>query len=126
MYRTVDKAGKTLEFMLSERRKEAAAKLFFGIALSSNGLPEKIVIDKSNTNRSGKQNANKILIRFGCSIQIDVIRSKYLNNIIEQGRRSIRKRIRPMGGFKSFKSAAATLAGIELARMIRKNQLSKA
>ncbi|WP_282610811.1 IS6 family transposase [Pelagibius sp. Alg239-R121] len=126
LYRAVDKSGKTLEFMLSERRNEAAATLFFGKALSSNGLPEKIVIDKSNTNRSGIKNTNKILARFGCPIQIEIIRSKYLNNIVEQDHRFIKKRIRPMGGFKSFKSAAGTLDGIEVAQMIRKNQFCKA
>lgn len=126
LYRAVEKLVKTLEFMLSERRNEAAASLFFGKALSSNGLPEKIVIDKRNANRSGIKNTDKVLARFGCPIQIEIIRSKYLNNIVEQDHRFTRKRIRPMGGFKSFTSAAATLDGIEMAQMIRKKQICKA
>ena len=47
---------------------------------------------------------------------------KYLNNIIEQGHRFIKRLIKPMVGFKSFHSAEATLAGIELHHMLRKGQ----
>jgi putative transposase len=124
LYRAVDKQGKTLDFMLSERRNEPAATLFFAKALSSNGLPEKIVIDKSGANTAGIRGVNKILKRFGCPVQITTIRSKYLNNIIEQDHRFIKKRIRPMLGFKSFRSASATLDGIEVAQLVRKKQFN--
>ncbi|MCP5076375.1 MAG: IS6 family transposase [Rhodobacteraceae bacterium] len=122
LYRAVDKAGKTLDFMLSVRRNEKAATLFFAKSLASNGIPEKIVIDKSGANTAGIRGVNRILKRFGCPTQINTIRSKYLNNIVEQDHRFIKKRIRPMLGFKSLNSAAATLDGIEVAQMIRKNQ----
>ena len=122
LYRAVDKAGKTLDFMLAERRNEKAATLFFAKTLASNGIPEKIVIDKSGANTAGIRGVNRILKRFGCMTQINTIRSKYLNNIFEQDHRFIKKRIRPMLGFKSFISAAATLDGIEVAQMIRKKQ----
>ncbi|MCP5088256.1 MAG: IS6 family transposase [Rhodobacteraceae bacterium] len=123
LYRAVDKAGKTLDFMLSERRNEKAATLFFAKTLASNDIPEKIVIDKSGANTAGIRGVNRILKRFGCVTQISTIRSKYLNNIIEQDHRFIKKRLRPMLGFKAFSSAAATLDGIEVAQMIRKKQL---
>lgn len=116
----VDKAAKTLEFMLSERRNEKAATLFFAITLASNSIPDKIVIDKSGANAAGIRGVNRILKRFGCPTQISAIRSKYLDNIIEQDHRFIKRRIRPMLGFTSFKSAAATLDGIEVTQMIRK------
>jgi len=51
------------------------------------------------------------------------VQSKYLNNLIEQDHRFIKKVTRPMLGFKSFSSAAATLNGIETAHMIRKGQI---
>ena len=55
-------------------------------------------------------------------MQIIIRQIKYLNNIIEQDHRSIKRIARPMMGFKSFISASATLAGIELHRMLRKKQ----
>lgn len=61
---------------------------------------------------------------FGCRIPIEMVRIKYLNNMIEQDHRSIKKRIRPMLGFKSFASASATPEGIEVANMIHKGQLT--
>jgi putative transposase len=89
-----------------------------------NGLPRKIVIDKSGANTAGITAINRILKRSGCPITIEMMRIKYLNNIVEQDHRTIKKRIRPMLGFKSFGSASATLEGIELANMIRKGQLT--
>ena len=52
LYRAIDKHGKTLDFMLSKRRNNAAATRFFVRALEVNGLPRKIVIDKSGGNTS--------------------------------------------------------------------------
>ena len=124
LYRAIDKHGKTLDFMLSERRNKAAATKFFARALEVNGLPRKIVIDKSGANTAGIKAINKRLKSFGCPIPIDMVRRKYLNNIIEQDHRFIKRRIRPMLGFKSFASAAPVLAGIELVNMIHKGQFT--
>lgn len=107
LYRAIDKHGKTLDFMLSERRNKAAATKFFARALEVNGLPRKIVIDKSGANTAGIKAINKMLKGFGCPIPIEMVRQKYLNNIIEQDHRFIKRRIRPMLGFKSFASAAS-------------------
>jgi putative transposase len=54
---------------------------------------------------------------------IEIRRIKYLNNIVEQDHRAVKRLVRPMLGFKSFRSAAATIAGIELMHMIHKGQL---
>lgn len=124
LYRAIDKHGKTLDFMLSERRNKAAATRFFARALEVNGLPRKIVIDKSGANTAGIKAINKMLKCFGCPTPIEMVRRKYLNNIIEQDQRFIKRRIRPMLGFKSFASAASVLAGIELVNMIRKDQFT--
>jgi len=119
-YRAVDRDGKTLDFMLSKRRDTAAATLSFAKALSNNGIPLRIVIDKSGANGAGIKAVNKIFARFGRLTNISAVRSKYLNNMIEQDHRFIKRRTRPMLGFKSFRSASATLDGIEVAQMIRK------
>lgn len=55
---------------------------------------------------------------------IKIMQSKYLNNIVEQDHRFIKRITKPMLGFKAFHSAAATLAGIEAAHMIRKSQIT--
>ncbi|WP_170763120.1 IS6 family transposase [Ruegeria lacuscaerulensis] len=120
LYRAVDKHGKTLDFMLSERRNKAAAAKFFARALELNGFPRKIVIDKSGATTADTNAINKMLKGFGCPIPAEMVRRKYLNNIVEQDHRFIKRRIRPMLGFKSFASATATLDGIEVAQMIRK------
>jgi putative transposase len=61
-YRAADKFGKTLDFMLSERRNEAAATAFFTRAIRNNGVPDRVVIDKSGANLAGLQNMNCVLI----------------------------------------------------------------
>ncbi len=134
-YRAIDKHGKTLDFMLSERRDEAAARAFFISTIENNGLPEKVVIDKSGSNFAGLTTINCCLLLCGRRQLVDVLRVKYLNNIIEQPSRGlqanpcqvtdhrfIKKPTRPMKGFKSFQSASSTLEGIEVAHMIHKQQ----
>ncbi len=88
------------------------------------GLPRRIVIDKSGANTAGINAINHMLKRFVCPIPIEMVRIKHLNNMIEQDHRTIKKRIRPRLGFKSFLPASATLEGIEVANMIRKRQLT--
>lgn len=124
LYRAVDKFGKTLDFMLSERRDEAAATSFFTRTLGNNGVLERVVIDKSGANLAGLKNMNSLLMLNGRYRFIDILQVKYMNNIIEQDHRFIKKITRPMKGFKAFHSASATLEGIEVAHMIRKNQLA--
>jgi putative transposase len=65
LYRAVDKHSKTLDFMLSERRDEAAASAFFARTIKNNGWPEKVVIDKSGANLAGLQNMNWLLMIHG-------------------------------------------------------------
>jgi putative transposase len=66
-YRAIDKFGKTLDFMLSERRDEAAATAFFSRAIGNNGFPDRVVIDKSGANLAGLRNMNILLILNGGS-----------------------------------------------------------
>ena len=125
LYRAVDRDGQTLDFMLSERRDTAAARRFFKQAVGTNGVPDRIAIDKSGANLAGLQSLNVILKFTSARRIINIIQSKYLNNIVEQDHRFIKRITRPMLGFKSFHSAAATLAGIEAAHMIRKGQVGQ-
>ncbi len=122
-YRAIDKFGNTLDFMLSEHRDEVAATVFFARAIGNNGFLDRVVIDKSGANLAGLQNMNCIVILNGWFWLIEVLQVKYLNNIIEQDHRFIKKLTRQMKGFKSFISALATLEGIEVAHMIRKQQI---
>ena len=122
LYRAVDKYGKTLDFMLSWRRDKAAVRRFFRHAIKANGVSKRIVIDKSGANLAGLLRIN-VGLKFSRSHrQIEILRGKYLNNIVKQDHRFIKKITRPALGFKAFHSAAATLAGIEVAHMIRKKQ----
>lgn len=123
LYRAVDRDGQTIDFLLSERRDLAAARRFFKRAISSNGLPDRVVIDKSGANLAGLQAVNVILKFTDRCRTVEIRQVKYLNNILEQDHRFIKRITRPMMGFKAFHSAAATIAGIEAAHMIRKGQI---
>jgi transposase-like protein len=91
-------------------------------AIGSNGKPSLINIDKSGANTAGIKQYN-----IDENKRIKIRQCKYLNNIVEQvvrhsDHRFIKRITRPMLGFKSFWSARATLAGIELWRMLKKDQ----
>ena len=118
LYRAVDKASKTVDFLLTARRDKTAAMRFFEKAMRANEVPEKVSLDKSGANKAAIDQIieNK-------EIAIVVRQVKYLNNIVEQDHRAIKRVTRPMLGFKSFRAAAKVLTGIELMHMIRKGQL---
>ena len=80
LYRAVDRDGQTLDFMLSERRDTAAARRFFERAVGTNGVPERIAIDKSGANLAGLQSLNVILKFTGTGRIIKIVQSKYLNH----------------------------------------------
>ena len=120
LYRAVDKEGNTIDFMLSAERDKKAALKFFKKAIGSSGQPTKIDMDKSGANKAGIDEINKDLPE---KEKIQIRQVKYLNNLIEQDHRFIKKITKPMKGFKSFHSACQTIAGIELHHMLRKNQM---
>jgi putative transposase len=124
------KEGNTVDFMLSEKRDEPAAKAFFIKVINSSGIPHTVTMDKSGANKAGLDNINLHLALLfmlgGLFLQIKVRQVKYLNNIVEQDHRFIKKITKPMKGFKEFHSAKATLAGIELHHMLRKEQHQQA
>ena len=118
LYRAVDKENNTIDFLLTKKRDKKAAKRFFVKAIKNNGLPEKITIDKSGSNYAAIEAYNA-----ENNIDIEIRQVKYLNNIVEQDHRGIKRITRPMLGFKEFYLASVTIRGIELVRMIRKGQL---
>src|SRR3984957_19458452 len=95
-----------------------AALRFLCKAIGRHGAPEKITIDKSGANTAAiiSYNANH-------DADVEIRQVKYLNNIVEQDHRAIKRMVRAMLGFKAFWSAAITMAGIEIMHMIRKGQL---
>ena len=117
LYRAADKQGHTVDFLLTAKRDKKAARRFLNKAIGSNGKPSLINIDKSGANTAGIKQFNRDENK-----RIKIRQCKYLNNIVEQDHRFIKRRTRPMLGFKSFWSARATLAGIELWRMLKKGQ----
>lgn len=121
LYRAVDKEGKTVNFLLTAKRDKAAAKRFFDKAMRDNDVPEKVTMDKSGANKAAIDEINA-----SREIPTVVRQVKYLNNIIEQDHRAVKRVTKPMLGFKSFQSAKNVLAGIELMHMIRKGQLRMA
>ena len=62
-------------------------------------------------------------IRADSGANVEMRQSKYLNNLIEQDHRAVKRIVRPMLGFKNFRCARALIAGIETMHMIKKNQL---
>jgi putative transposase len=118
LYRAVDKTGQTIDFLLTEQRDERAAKRFLTKAIRRHGVPDKITIDGSEANAAAIRSYNK---EHGTSIDIRQI--KYLNNMVEQDHRGVKRITHPILGFKSFEAAQATLVGIELMHMLRKGQL---
>ena len=128
LYRTVDKTGQTIDFLLTEQRDEQAAKRFLTKAIRRHGVPKKITIDGSEANAAAIRSYNK---EHGTTIAIRQV--KYLNNIIEQDHRGVKRVTRPMLGckafdaamlgFKAFDAAQSTLVGIELMHMLRKSQM---
>ncbi len=118
LYRAVDKENNTIDFLLTKKRDKKAAKRFFVKAIKNNGLPEKITIDKSGSNKAAIKAYNA-----ENNTEIEIRQVKYLNNVVEQDHRFIKRITKPMLGFKDFYSASVTLSGIELVRMIRKGQM---
>ncbi len=85
-------------------------------------MQRKIVIDRGGANTGGLTVISRMLERFGRPLPFEMVRINFLNNLVEQDHRVIKRRIRPILGFKSPASASAALEGIEVATMIRKGQ----
>jgi transposase-like protein len=115
-----------VDFLFSPTRNLKDAKRFFCRAYERHGLPVQVTIDGSQTNLEAarKCHAEARMRNRPDTKPIKVRQSRYMNNRIEQDHRRIKRRIRPMLGFKSERTAAVILGGIELVHMIRKDQMT--
>lgn len=124
LYRALDKEGNTIEFMLSAKRDIPAAKRFFKKKMRAihRRLPFTISVDKNAAYPEAFTSSQdeKVLPK-DCRLR----RVKYLNNIIEQDHRFIKKKIRDSQCFKSFHTAERTLEGTEAMNMMRKGQVKR-
>ncbi|WP_087881908.1 IS6 family transposase [Caballeronia mineralivorans] len=111
LYRAVDKAGNTVDFLLRAHRDQAAARRYFEKAIDRNGAPETVTMDKSRANL-----ATLLAINTERETPMKVRQVKYLNNIVGQDHRAIKRRTRPMMGYKDFRCARTM-------HMIRKGQM---
>ena len=118
LYRAVDKEGNTVDFLLRARRNKAAAQRYFEKSIQQNGVPETVTIDKSGANLAALHAVNAER-----DTPIKIRQVKYLNNVVEQDHRAIKRIIRPMLGFKDFRCAHVILSGIEIMHMIAKGQM---
>jgi putative transposase len=118
LYRAVDKQGQAIDFLLTEHRDTEAALRFLKKAIHRHGVPETITIDGSDANEAAIKSYNE-----GHGTNIIIRQVKYLNNIVEQEHRGVKRMTRPMLGFKSFDAAQDTLVGIELMHMLKKRQM---
>ncbi len=124
LYRAVDKEGQTIEFMLSAKRDVSSAKRFFKKMMRADHrrLPFSINTDKNAAYPDAfTASQQEKVIPLDCKFR----RAKYLNNIVEQDHRFIKKRVRAAQCFKSFGTAQRTLDGIEALHMMRKGQVKR-
>src|SRR5262245_12472242 len=122
LYRAVDSTGQTIDFMLSAKRDARAAKRFFRMMLKApkHQSPRVINVDQ---NKSYPPAVEELKEEGVLSITAPLRRCKYLNNIVEQDHRFIKRRINPGLGFFSFNTARRTIGGYEIMNMIRKGQV---
>ena len=118
LYRAVDKEGSPIDFLLRAKRDPDAATRFCEKAMCHNGETDKVTMDKSGSNKAAIDGINK-----DRDVPSGIRQIKYLNNIVEQDRRVIKRITKLMMGFKSFHAASNVLAGIELMYMIHKGQM---
>lgn len=119
LYCAVDKLGATIDLILSKNRDELAEKRFFNKAIVYSGKPEKITINKSCDNNAALKSINKKYVE---PDKIEFRKIKYLNNIVDQDNRFIKRITKLIMGFKESHSAHATLMSIDLYHMLHKSQ----
>ena len=122
LYRALDSTGQTIDFLLTAKRDTAAAKRFLrrAIEASGNAMPRVMNVDKNPAYPAAVEalKADGAIPR-----RVALRQCKYLNNMIEQDHRTVKKRVWLAKGYGSFRSACRTLQGIETVNMIRKGRV---
>ena len=122
LYRAVDSEGNTLDFMLSAKRDQKAAKRFFTKVLRAkqNKKPRVINVDKNAAYPPAFEDLKEEkALEPDCELR----QVKYLNNRVEQDHRAVKRITRAGLGYKSFHTAWRTIRGIEIMHMINKGQV---
>jgi IS6 family transposase len=122
LYRAVDSQGNTLEFLLSATRDAEAAKRFFSKTLAApHSVPPRVItVDKNAADpKAVKELKEEGSLPTSCALRP----CKYLNNVVEQDHRFIKRLVKPGMGFFSFETAGNTLHGYESMNMMRKGQM---
>ena len=124
LYRAVDSTGQTIDFLLTAKRDKAAAKRFFRQALRCprNVSPRVITVDKNRAYPAAFQElqAEGILSR-RCYLRT----CKFLNNVVEQDHRTLKRRVKLAMGYGSFRTAWRTIQGIEAMHLIGKGRVRR-
>jgi transposase, IS6 family len=122
LYRALDSTGQTIDFLLTAKRDTAAAKRFLRRAIDASGNPMPRVM---NVDKNPAYPAAVEAMRADGTIprRVALRQCKYLNNVIEQDHRTVKKRVWLAKGYGSFQSAWRTLQGIETVNMIRKGRV---
>jgi len=121
-YRALGKAGQTVDFLLTAHRDKKAALRFLKKAIRPHGCPVQVTIDQSGANTAALAALNTDIDTHTVP-KIQIRQRKYLNNLIEQDHRAIKRITRPMLGFQTFRSTRTTLRGIERMHRIKKGQM---
>lgn len=124
LYRAVDSQGKTIDFLLTAKRDAQAAKRFPHKALNAVHAqsPRVINVDK---NAAYPKAIDELKVKEELSEKVELRQNKYLNNIVEQDHRAIKRLVKPGMGFGSFNTARRTLKGYEIMNMMRKGQIEE-
>ncbi len=122
LYRAVDSQGNTLDFLLTAKRDALAAKRFFRKTLRAihTQTPRVITVDK---NPAYPKAIKELKAAKKLPEIVKLRQSKYLNNIVEQDHRGIKRLVKPGMGFGSFNTARRTIRGYEIMNMMRKGQV---
>jgi len=115
LYPAVDKSGDTVDFLLTAKRDRAAARRFLERAINLHDVPVKITIDKSGANTAAIES-----VKADACVDILMRQNKYLNSLVEQDPRAVKRVTGPMLGFKLFWSAQKLFSGIQTMHMIKR------
>jgi len=122
LYRAVDSAGNTLDFLLTAKRDAKAAKRFFRKMLKAtlNRQPWVVTVDK---NPAYPKAIAELKAEQALPQSVELRPRRYLNNIVEQDHRFIKRLVKPGMGFGAFNTARRTIRGYEIMHMLRKGQI---
>jgi IS6 family transposase len=122
LYRALDSTGQTIDFLLTAKRDTAAAKRFLrkAIQASGNAMPRVLNVDK---NPAFPAAVEALKAEVSVPHRVVLRQCKYLNYVIEQDHRTVKKRVWLTKGYGSFASASRTLQGIEAVNMIRRGRV---